>query len=100
MPKASWGDPMGNNRFSDRWIEDGSYLRLRALNLTYNVPLKATAAFKNIAVSVTGNNLFTATKYLGYDPEFSASQSPLAQGIDTGLDPLFKSVILGVRLGL
>ncbi len=100
MPKAAWGDPMGNNRFSDRWIEDGSYLRLRSLNVTYNVPLKATAAFKSIAVSVTGNNLFTATKYLGYDPEFSASQSPLAQGIDTGLDPLFKSVILGVRLGL
>ncbi|MGE9313865.1 SusC/RagA family TonB-linked outer membrane protein [Niabella sp. CJ426] len=100
MPKASWGDPMGNNRFSDRWIEDGSYLRLRSINLTYNVPLKAKAAFKNIAVSLTGNNLFTATKYLGYDPEFSASPSPLAQGIDTGLDPLFKSVIVGVRLGL
>ncbi|MCH5717991.1 SusC/RagA family TonB-linked outer membrane protein [Niabella hibiscisoli] len=100
MPKATWGDPMGNNRFSDRWIEDGSYLRLRSLNLTYNLPLKATAAFKSIAVSVTGNNLFTATKYLGYDPEFGASQSPLAQGIDTGLDPLFKNVVLGVRIGL
>ncbi|MGC4232902.1 MAG: SusC/RagA family TonB-linked outer membrane protein [Niabella sp.] len=100
MPKAAWGDPMGNNRFSDRWIEDGSYLRLRSLNLTYNVPLKPTAAFKNIAISVTGNNLFTATRYLGYDPEFSASPSPLAQGIDTGLDPVFKSVILGLRLGL
>ncbi len=100
MPKASWGDPMGNNRFSDRWIEDGSYLRLRSLNLTYNIPLKPNAAFKNIAVSLTGNNLFTATKYLGYDPEFSASVSPLAQGIDTGLDPVFKSIVLGLRLGL
>ncbi|MGN7787561.1 SusC/RagA family TonB-linked outer membrane protein [Niabella sp. 22666] len=100
IPKATWGDPMGNNRFSDRWIEDGSYLRLRSLNLTYNVPLKATAAFKSIAVSVTGTNLFTATKYLGYDPEFSANASPLSQGIDTGLDPLFKSLMLGLRLGL
>ena len=100
MPKATWGDPMGNNRFSDRWIEDGSYLRLRTINLTYNVPLKPTAAFKNIAISITGNNLFTATNYLGYDPEFSVSQSPLAQGVDTGLDPLFKSVLFGIRLGL
>ncbi|MFV0606235.1 MAG: SusC/RagA family TonB-linked outer membrane protein [Niabella sp.] len=100
MPKASWDDPMGNNRFSDRWIEDGSYLRLRSLNLTYNIPMKPNAPFKSIAVMATGNNLFTVSKYLGYDPEFSASPSPLAQGIDTGLDPLFKSVILGVRLGL
>jgi TonB-linked SusC/RagA family outer membrane protein len=100
MPKATWGDPMGNNRFSDRWIEEGSYLRLRALNLSYNVPLKPAAAFKNISVSITGNNLLTFTKYLGFDPEFSVSPSPLAQGIDTGLDPIFKTVIVGVRLGL
>lgn len=100
MPQASLGDPMGNSRFSDRWIEDGSYLRLRSVNLTYHVPLKATAVFKNIAVSLTGNNLATVTKYLGYDPEFSVSSSPLVQGIDTGLEPLFRSVILGVKLGL
>lgn len=100
MPKATWGDPMGNSRFSDRWIEDGSYLRLRSLSLTYNVPLKPAAPFRSIAVSVIGNNLFTATHYLGYDPEFSPSLSPLAQGIDTGLDPLFKSVVVGVRIGL
>ncbi|MFT4092758.1 MAG: SusC/RagA family TonB-linked outer membrane protein, partial [Niabella sp.] len=100
MPKATWADPMGNSRFSSRWIEDGSYLRLRSVCLTYNVPLKPASAFKNVAVSLSGNNLLTFTKYLGYDPEFSASSSPLAQGIDTGLDPLFKSVMIGVRLGL
>lgn len=100
MPKATWGDPMGNNRFSDRWIEDGSYLRLRSVNLTYNLPLKRKATFKSVALSVTGNNLFTATHYLGYDPEFSTSSSPLAQGIDTGLDPIFKSIVVGVKLGL
>ncbi|WP_162817838.1 SusC/RagA family TonB-linked outer membrane protein [Niabella yanshanensis] len=100
MPRANWGDPMGNNRFSDRWIEDGSYLRLRSLNLTYNFKMKPGAPFKSIAVSATGNNLFTVTKYLGYDPEFSPFPSPLAQGIDTGMDPVFKNVVLGVRLGL
>ncbi|WP_346238719.1 SusC/RagA family TonB-linked outer membrane protein [Niabella insulamsoli] len=100
MPKAAWGDPMGNNRFSDRWIEDGSYLRLRSLNLTYNFPVKSNGVFKSIAVLLTGNNLFTATKYLGYDPEFSVTSSPLVQGIDTGLTPVSKNVVLGVRLGL
>jgi hypothetical protein len=51
-------------------------------------------------VYVSGYNLFTLTKYKGYDPEFSAGSSLFAQGIDTGLDPLFRSVTMGVRIGL
>ena len=100
MPKATWGDPMGNNRFSDRWIEDGSYFRLRTLSLQYNLRLPTTGFLKSAGVYATANNLFTLTKYKGYDPEFSASTSVFAQGIDTGLDPQFKSVIVGVRIGL
>ena len=99
MPKASWADPMGNNRFSDRWIEDGAYLRLRSLSLQYNFSVKATGFLKSASVYATGNNLFTLTKYLGYDPEFSASQGLFAQGIDTGLDPLYRSLTLGVKIG-
>ena len=100
MPKATWNDPMGNSRFSDRWIEDGSYIRLRTLSLQYNLPLKANGFFKNASVYATANNLFTLTEYKGYDPEFSASPSVFAQGIDTGLDPLYRTVTLGVRVGL
>jgi len=100
VPKATFGDPIGNSRFSDRWIEDGSYLRLRTISLVYNVPVKAKGALKSIKIYATGNNLFTLTKYLGYDPEFSATESVLTQGIDTGLEPLFKTVQLGVRIGL
>lgn len=98
-PKATWGDPMGNSRFSNRWIEDGSYMRLRTVSLQYHLPLK-TDIINYVTVYATGNNLVTLTKYKGYDPEFSARQSPFAQGIDTGLDPIFRSVTLGVRLGL
>ena len=98
MPKATWGDPLGNNRFSNRWIEDGSYLRLRSVSLSYDLPVKE-GFLRNATVYVTGNNLLTFTKYMGFDPEFSASPSPFAQGIDTGLDPLFRSASLGVRLG-
>ena len=98
-PKATWGDPMGNSRFSSRWIEDGSYLRLRSVSVEYHVPVSG-GFVHNLAVYVTGNNLLTLSKYKGYDPEFSANPSPFAQGIDTGLDPQFTSVILGVRMGL
>lgn len=99
MPKATFGDPMGNNRFSTRWIEDGSYLRLRSLSISYTIPFK-DKFLKNASVYVTGNNLLTFTKYMGYDPEFSAGTSVYAQGTDTGLDPLFKSVLAGIRFGL
>ncbi|WP_421939011.1 SusC/RagA family TonB-linked outer membrane protein [Pedobacter sp.] len=99
VPRASYGDPMGNAQFSDRWIEDGSYLRLRTVNLTYNIPLKLKS-IKYARVYATANNLFTLTNYLGYDPEFSASGSIFMQGADTTLEPQFRSVQLGVRIGL
>ncbi len=97
-PKATFGDPMGNSRFSNRWIEDGSYLRLRSLSLAYNFPAKE-GFIKNATLYVSANNLLTFTKYMGYDPEFSANPTVFAQGIDTGLDPQFKSATLGIRLG-
>ncbi|EHQ29186.1 SusC/RagA family TonB-linked outer membrane protein [Mucilaginibacter paludis] len=99
MPKATFGDPIGNARFSDRWIEDGSYFRLRTATLLYNVPLKVKS-IRSLKIYLTGNNLFTLTKYLGYDPEFSATESVVTQGIDTGLEPQFRSAQIGVRLGL
>lgn len=99
MPKATYNDPMGNSRFSDRWIEDGSYLRLRTVCLNYRIPVKA-GFMKSASVSLSANNLFTFTKYMGYDPEFSANPSVFAQGVDTGLDPIYKTITLGVRIGL
>lgn len=99
VPKVAYGDPMGNAKFSDRWIEDGSYLRLRTVSLTYNIPLKLKSV-KYARVFATGNNLFTISKYLGYDPEFSNSASLFTQGVDTTLEPQFRSFQLGVRVGL
>ncbi|KAI9459593.1 TonB-dependent receptor [Russula earlei] len=99
MPKATWGDPMGNSSFSDRWIEDGSFLRLKMVTITYNLPFKEHGAFKGATLYVTGNNLVTFTKYLGFDPEFYSSESVFARGVDVGLEPQFKSIIAGVRVG-
>jgi hypothetical protein len=99
-PKATLGDPMGNAAFSTRWIEDGSYLRLRSLSVAYHVPIKGQGIVKDLNIYAIGNNLLTFTKYLGYDPEFSVNPSVYAQGIDTGLVPQFMSITGGVRVGL
>lgn len=99
MPRATFQDPMGNSRFSDRWIEDGSYLRLKSVTLSYNVPMKSEY-LQGIQVWVQGNNLWTATKYLGSDPEFSMTSSVLGQGIDLGQLPKSASIVAGVKLNL
>jgi hypothetical protein len=99
IPRVTYGDPYGNSRFSDRWIEDGSYLRLKTVTLSYDIPFRA-GFFKNANVYLQGNNLLTLSKYMGYDPEFNAGISPLYQGIDLGLTPQYKSVFVGIKLGL
>ncbi len=100
IPRANWGDPIGNSSFSNRWIEDGSYLRLKTLVLNYNLDVQNMDFLRYINLYATANNLFTITDYLGYDPEFSATQSIFGQGADIGLMPQFRTIQLGLRLGL
>lgn len=99
VPRATLGDPLGNARFSSRWIEDGSYFRVRTVTAAYNIPVNRTV-LKYVTFYATANNLLTLTNYLGYDPEFSATNSPFGQGVDNTLEPIQKSVQIGVRLGL
>jgi len=74
-------------------------MRLRTVSVGYDVPF-SYKFFKYFKVYATANNLFTFTKYLGYDPEFAANQSVFVQGIDTTLEPQFKTVQLGLRIGI
>lgn len=99
MPRATFQDPMGNARFSDRWIEDGSYLRLKTATLSYDLPL-ASEYIQGLQFWVQGNNLLTFTKYLGSDPEFSSTSSVIGQGIDAGMLPQSTSVVVGVKINL
>ncbi len=99
IPKATFDDPMGNSRFSDRWIEDGSYLRLKSVTLSYKLPVNSTF-LQGLEFWVQGNNLFTVTKYLGTDPEFSSTSSVIGQGVDTGCLAQSRSVIAGVKINL
>ena len=99
MPRLNYNDPMGNSRFSDRWIEDGSYLRLKTLNLTYKVPVNLSW-LQGLSIWAQADNLFTLTHYLGGDPEFSATNSVLYQGIDPGNVALSRTFTFGLRINL
>lgn len=100
-PRLAYGDPMGNNRFSDRWIEDGSYLRLKTLNLSYKVPVPGSWTWlQGLTIWAQANNLLTFTKYLGSDPEFSIGNSVLYQGIDCGNIAQGRSFQCGVKINL
>ena len=101
LPRLAYGDPMGNNRFSDRWIEDGSYLRLKTLNLSYKVPVPGSWTWlQGLTVWAQANNLLTFTKYLGSDPEFSIGYGVLYQGIDCGNIAQGRSFQCGVKINL
>ena len=101
LPRLAYCDPMGNNRFSDRWIEDGSYLRLKTLNLSYKVPVPGSWTWlQGLTVWAQANNLLTFTKYLGSDPEFSIGNGVLYQGIDCGNIAQGRSFQCGVKINL
>ena len=86
----------------DRWIEDGSYLRLKTLSLTYTVPEKISRkiGMQRLMLSLKGTNLWTWTKYRGFDPEMSSSvgTSNSTLGIDRSSYPASKSFTFNVNI--
>lgn len=94
MPRAVYGDPNNNTRPSDRYLEDGSYLRLKNLTLGYTLPASATKKIKisSLRFFVSGSNLFTLTSYSGFDPEVGESS------IDWGTYPITRTISVGVDL--
>ncbi len=99
VPRVSYKDPMGNSRFSDRWIEDGSYLRLASVTLSYYVPIQSTY-LQGFTVWGNASNLFTITRYLGSDPDCAIAGGILTQGIDRGVLAAGRSFSLGVNINL
>lgn len=95
MPRAVYGDPNNNNRASSRYIEDGSYIRVKNVTLSYNVPnnLFGKKIFDNAKIYLSGQNLLTFTKYTGFDPEVSTN------GIDNNIYPVTRIVSLGLNVG-
>ncbi len=86
--------------FSDRFIEDGSFIRLKNISLGYTLPesLVSRLRLSSLRVYVVGQNLATWTKYTGFDPEITSSNNTTEQGTDTGIYPVSKSISAGLSL--
>jgi hypothetical protein len=100
IPRAVFNDPNNNGRFSSRWIEDGSYVRLKNVTLGYNLPtaLVSKAHIGSLRVYVSGQNLITWTDYSGYDPEVSADPfSSTGFGRDFGVYPQSRTYTVGLN---
>jgi hypothetical protein len=97
IPKAGQLD---NLRASTRWIEDGSYLKIKNITLSYNItsPKLKKANISRIQPYITLDNMITFTNYTGYDPEMSQYTSATSMGIDWGTYPCVKTVLFGVNV--
>ena len=86
--------------FSDRFIEDGSYIRLKTLNVGYSLPKSILDKVKlsRVRLYVIGQNLLTWTDYTGYDPEITSGDNTTQQGTDTGIYPVFRSISGGLTV--
>jgi TonB-dependent starch-binding outer membrane protein SusC len=93
MPRMTLNDPNGNNRVSDRFVEDASYLRFKNVRLAYFLPSKWTnyLKLKKTQIYVSAQNLITFTKYTGMDPE-------VGNGVDLGFYPQARTVLAGITI--
>ena len=93
MPRAVYGDPNHNARISDRFVEDGSYLRLKNITLSYTFPAKWTQRISvdNARIYLSCENVATLTRYSGFDPEVGIN------GIDGNRYPISRTFSLGVN---
>lgn len=102
-PRPSISDPNDNDRLSDRYIEDGSYIRLKNITLGYTFPktMLQKVKIENVRVYVNIQNLYTLTKYTGYDPEVGAStldSTGLTFGVDNGRYPSPMTCSFGLNI--
>jgi len=101
MYRMSASGSNANNRMSDRYVEDGSYLRIQNISIGYNLPDKWInyVGLSNVKVYANLQNVYTFTKYKGYDPEVgSYNQDALLTGIDNGRYPSPRIYTFGVNL--
>ena len=99
IPRAVQGDPNGNSRISDRFIENGDYLRLNNLQLGYNLPTKLCKQWgiNNLRFYIGGTRLFTITGYKGYDPSTGSTVGQM--GVDYASSPLSRTYMAGIKFG-
>ena len=107
-PRAVWSDVSGNSRVSDAFVEDGSYLRLKNIEVGYTLPTNTLkkASISKLRIFASVQNLFTITGYSGMDPEIGQSMSSstgvaggvTASGVDVGIYPYSRFFTMGFKL--
>lgn len=93
IPRAVFGDPNQNNRISDRFVENGSYLRLKTISLSYNFPKEwlKVLTIENARLTLSCENVATITSYSGFDPEVGIN------GIDLSTYPISRTFNIGLN---
>jgi len=100
LPRFTWNDSNGNwSKISDLYVEDGSYLRVKNVQLGYNLSqgILDKISLSKARIYLSADNLFTLTGYSGFDPEIG-SASPLSVGVDRGVYPQARSYRIGVSI--
>ncbi|MCK5701156.1 MAG: TonB-dependent receptor, partial [Cyclobacteriaceae bacterium] len=101
VPKYEFGNTF-NNRFSSRFVEDASYLRLKNLTIGYSLNPETLAKLRlnRLRIYASGTNIWTLTNYSGADPEVnSLDGSTTAQGLDLYTFPQVRTILIGLNLG-
>jgi TonB-linked SusC/RagA family outer membrane protein len=101
IPRSHWADPNQNTRMSDRYLEDGSFLRIKNVTLGYTVPPSFSKKYgiQNLKIYTNVQNLFTFTKYTGFDPEIGQDTlDPYVFGLDNGRYPSPRIISLGLNI--
>ncbi len=102
VPRPVIGDPNANNRDSDRFVENGTYLRMQNFQLGYNVPtsvLNKIKGISNLRLYVSGQNVFLISGYKGFDPDFNSNDGSFSRGYDYGSYPNPRTFMAGVQVG-
>jgi hypothetical protein len=99
VPRAVAGASVNTDLFSDFYVEDASFLRLQNVQIGYsfNAKVLSSLGLDKFRIYLSGNNLYTLTDYLGYDPSAS-NGAPIGSGIDKGFYPVASSYLLGINL--
>jgi TonB-linked SusC/RagA family outer membrane protein len=97
VPRPIIGDPNGNRRDSNRFVENGDYVKLQNLEIGFEIPLKEKSIIQKVRVYTNGQNLWTITNYRGYDPDFNSNDGLLSRGYDGGSFPNPRTISLGVQ---
>lgn len=104
VPRAVTNDPNFNDQTSSRFLESGSYLRLKTLQIGYTIPegFKRKLKISSLRAYVSADNVFTITKYTGFNPDLGRTGSIFDRGVDFGhvAYPLARTISVGLQLGL